>query len=300
MKILGTTAIYGIMGQPVAHSLSPLFQNWFLRQHRINAAYLPLPVDNAASLPTVLAGLHSCGIAGFNVTVPYKEAVAKIVDCDDDARAIGAINTVRRTSDGWQACNTDYIGIQQVLTALLGTTEACEVVLFGAGGTARAVLHGCNQIGIKKIGLCNRTASRAEALVKHSKNEYYQTVIEPIAWNQSSVSSACQRAAMVINTTTIGLHNHDPFPFNIPPCRGAKQGAAFDAVYRPNGITSFTTAASRQGRRAIDGLPLLIAQGVASFYYWHQLSIDRQLALNDMCQQLQRTPCVMNSWGNNQ
>jgi len=300
MKILGTTAIYGIIGQPVAHSLSPLFQNRFLRQHHIDAAYLPLPVDHEASIPTVLAGLHSCGIAGFNVTVPYKEAVAKIVDCDDDARAIGAINTVRRTSDGWQACNTDYLGIQQVLTALIGTIEASEVVLFGAGGTARAVLHACNQMGVKKIGLCNRTASRAKMLAIHAQDEHYQTVVESIAWDQQAVNRVCKRAAVVINTTTIGLHNHDPFPFDILPCNGAKQGAAFDAVYRPNGITSFTTAASKQGRRAIDGLPLLIAQGVASFYYWHQLSIDRQLALDDMCQQLQRTPCVMNSWGNNQ
>jgi len=300
MKIRGTTAIYGIIGQPVAHSLSPLFQNWFLRQHQLDAAYLPLPVDDAVNIPTALAGLHSCGVAGFNVTVPYKEVVAKAVDCDDDALAIGAINTVRRTTHGWQACNTDHIGIQQVLAALLDTTETNEVVLFGAGGTARAVLHGCNQIGIKRIWLCNRTASRADALARHAQAEHYQTIVTPIAWDQHAVNSACQRAAVIINTTTVGLHNRDPFPFDLPTWNGTRSGAAFDAVYQPDGITSFTTAATTKGRHAIDGLPLLIAQGVASFYYWHQLSVDRQQALDYMCQQLQRTPCILNGWGNNQ
>ncbi|MDQ6963901.1 MAG: shikimate dehydrogenase [Mariprofundales bacterium] len=297
MEIRGTTTLYGIVGQPVAHSLSPLFQNWFLNQHHIDAAYLPLPVDRSTNIARALTGLHSCGIAGLNVTVPYKELVARVVTCDSDALAIGAVNTVRRTSDGWQGCNTDHIGIQQVVIALLKSTEGCEIVLFGAGGTARAVLHGCNQLGIKRIWLCNRTQQRAEELALHAEREHYQTTITPIQWQQQEVDTACQRAALIINTTTIGLHNRDPFPFTLPPWSGADHGAAIDAVYSDDGSTSFTTMAASHNRRTLDGLPLLIAQGAASFYYWHQLSIDRQQALDYICQKLQRPPSTMNGWG---
>jgi len=300
MSIQGSTSIYGIIGQPVAHSLSPLFQNWFLNQHGINAAYLPFPVNDAAQIPVVLEGLHGCGVSGFNVTVPYKETVATQVDCDDDARAIGAINTARRTENGWEATNTDHIGIQHVLTSLLGDHEPGEVLLFGAGGTARAVLHACNQMGMARIWLCNRTASRAETLADEAKKQRYATTIAPIAWSQEAVTIACQRSMIVINTTTIGLHDQGAFPFALPPPHGIENGTAFDAVYRPDGCTSFIAAASMNGRYAIDGLPLLIAQGVASFYYWHQLSVNRQRALDYMCHQLHRKPCRMHNWGGDQ
>ncbi len=300
MQIRGTTAIYGIIGHPVTHSLSPLFQNWFLERHGIDAAYLPLPVADATHLPTVLAGLHGCGVEGFNVTVPHKERVAALVECDRDARIIGAVNTVRRTAGGWQATNTDHVGIQQVLTALTSSPRQQEVTLFGAGGTARAVLHACDQIGIRRVWLCNRTLARAERLVETAEAHDYQTVVTTIDWDQQAVTRACQRSAIIINTTTIGLHDHAPFPFALPPCAEGDGNAAFDAVYRPDGVTSFTSAAANQGRRAIDGLPLLIAQGVAAFYYWHHLSMNRQQAMDYICHQLKRPPCQMNDWGGDQ
>ncbi|RMH49943.1 MAG: shikimate dehydrogenase [Zetaproteobacteria bacterium] len=294
MSIRGTTVLYGIIGNPVAHSLSPLFQNAFLQQRRIDAVYLPFPVGERSRLPEALAGLHACGVAGLNVTVPYKEEAARLVDCDADAAAIGAVNTLRRTEQGWQGCNTDWIGIRRVIEALLDDPQDAELLLFGAGGTARAVLQAALRLGIPRIRLCNRTFARARALADGAAGR--PTAIRPIAWRQEEVGQACRRAHLIINTTTLGLKGDAGFPFILPPCDTAPPGAAFDAVYSPTGETPFTKAAADGGRRTVDGLPLLIAQGVAAFYYWHDMQLNPQQALEETCRALGRTAPRMRGW----
>ncbi|MDQ6950477.1 MAG: shikimate dehydrogenase [Mariprofundales bacterium] len=298
MQIQASTRIYGIIGHPVAHSLSPLFQNDFLHQHAINGCYVAFPVEPTA-LTEALAGLWACGVTGINITVPHKELTLPLVAADDDARAIGAVNTLRRGDCGWQATNTDWIGLRQVIEALAPHQQPRSVLLFGAGGTARAVLHACHALNIPHLSICNRTTSRAEALSKHAKQQGYAMEITVLPWQQSSVDHGCMQSELLINTTTLGLHNGAPFPFSLPATKGEYPGVAIDAVYQPDGITPFVRAATQQKRAAIDGLPMLIAQGAASFYYWHALRPSRQQALASVCNHLHRQPLHMHGWEKN-
>ncbi|MDX8410202.1 MAG: shikimate dehydrogenase [Mariprofundales bacterium] len=300
MQLSAASRVYGIIGHPVNHSLSPLFQNNFLQQRAIDACYVPLPVAPEA-LQTALNGLWACGIQGINITVPHKEQALVLVEADDAANTIGAVNTLRRGSQQWQACNTDWLGMRQVLESLLHSQNLQSqrpqsALILGAGGTARAALHACNSLGMTHVAICNRTEARADTLAEHAKHQGYTMDVVVTPWQQAAFTQACSQSSALINTTTIGLSNNDVFPFAITAGQNCPPGIAIDAVYRPNGMTPFVEAARRCGRESVDGLPMLIAQGAASFYYWHELDVNRQQALDAVCKQLSRAPMPMYCW----
>lgn len=261
MAITGTTSVYGIIGHPVAHSLSPLFQGEFFREFSIDGVYVPFPVE-PERLTQALEGLAAVGVAGFNVTVPHKEAVYAQLSGDADAEAIGAVNTVRRQGEGWEATNTDWLGFAGVLAGLGVDTAASEALVFGAGGTARAAVHALAKAGAPAVHLCNRSRQRLEALLAHAQDRYPGTRFSAVAWEQGAVTAASSASRVMVNTTSIGLGEASgPFPFRL-----TGEGVAVDAVYARDGATPFVAAAS--GRLAVDGLPMLVAQGAESFAYW--------------------------------
>jgi len=263
MKINGTTTTYGIIGWPVKHSLSPAFQSHFLAQQQINAVYLPFEVE-PASLSQAMDGLWALHVAGFNVTVPHKESVFQMVEADADARKIGAVNTVRRGDHGWHATNTDWRGFKAVVEGLNIDITDQHVVLFGAGGTSRAILHALSCMHPARVSICNRNPERLNTLLQAVATAYPELSCEAVPWQQAAVSAACQHARLLINTTSIGLQQGQEFPFTL-----GGNGGAIDAVYRPDGHTAFVHAASSSGRQCSDGLPMLIAQGAAAFAWWH-------------------------------
>ncbi len=292
MKINGKTDVYGIVGWPVAHSLSPLFQNHFLQQQAINAVYIPFPVEQAG-LTTALQGLAAAGVCGLNVTVPHKEALLSLVSPDQDARLIGAVNTLKCDGAGtWLATNTDWRGFRAVIDGLGLSLAGRRVLLFGAGGTARAAVHALADCGAH-LTLCNRSDSRREALLAHIVKAYPELQCEGIPWQADVVEPLCTGAALIINTTTIGLGSAPQvFPFVL-----AGHGAAIDAVYCRDGNTSFCHAARQAGRTAVDGLPMLIAQGAASFAWWHDMpEPSRADTLAYMQQRLGRPTEILPEW----
>ena len=288
MEIDGTTKTYGIIGWPVKHSLSPCFQSRFLQQQHINAVYLPFAV--APDLLTqAMDGLWALGVQGFNVTVPHKESVFRMVDADADARLIGAVNTVRRSEAGWQASNTDWRGFRAVMQGLNVNIRGQAVLLFGAGGTSRAVLHALAAMQPAVVRICNRNTERLQRLIASLATAYPALHVEPVAWQQPAVQAASQDAALLINTTSIGLQG-EAFPFAL-----SGSGAAMDAVYRPDGRTAFLAAAA--GRHCADGLPMLIAQGAAAFAWWHDCALpDSGAALRYMQQRLGRDVTPLAGW----
>jgi len=290
MEINGSTKLYGIIGWPVKHSLSPVFQASFLEQQQINAAYLPFAVAPDL-LPQALEGLFALGVEGFNVTVPHKESVFQLVSADEDARLIGAVNTVRRGVDGWEATNTDWRGFKAVIEGLEVPVRDKRALLFGAGGTARAVLHALAALGLDAVHICNRNPERLAGFVEFARSNYPDLACEPVGWEQESVTSACADAVLLVNTTTIGLASEQQFPFVLS---GA--GMAIDAVYKPDGHTAFCRA-SEGTRSAVDGLPMLIAQGAESFAWWHGCSRPNcSSALNSIEKHFGRAPVNMPGW----
>jgi len=263
----GKTRVYGIIGDPVAHSLSPLFQSRFIAQAKLDAVYVPFHV-RPGCVARALDGLLALGVQGFNVTVPHKQSVLDMLDADADAVRIGAANTVKRYNDGWLAVNTDWLGIRDVLSGLGLDMEHTEVLIFGAGGTARAVVHALVHMHTARLAVCNRGQPRLQEFLSHISENYPGLRAEPIAWEQQEVSRASAAAPLLINTTSIGLGGEArTFPFAL-----AGEGTALDAVYTADGITPFVRAAGEAGRQAMDGLALLVAQGAAAFRFWH----DRQ------------------------
>ncbi|GAV20861.1 shikimate dehydrogenase [Mariprofundus micogutta] len=263
MKIDGTTKTYGIIGWPVKHSLSPLFQTTFLQQNDINAAYLPFAVAPDL-LADAMSGLWALGIEGFNVTVPHKETVFQMVSADADAMLIGAVNTVKRSEEKWVATNTDWRGFLAVIEGLEFASAGQSALLFGAGGTARAVLHALAQSELETVYICNRNPDRLAGFIAFAKENYPHLNCHEIAWQQDAVTTACRDSALLVNTTSIGLQDGHRFPFDL----SAGAGVAIDAVYKPDGQTAFVHAAS-VAREVVDGLPMLIAQGAEAFAWWH-------------------------------
>jgi len=291
MKTDGTTKTYGIIGWPVKHSLSPVFQTAFLQQHSINAAYLPFAVAPDL-LADAMDGLWALGVEGFNVTVPHKESVFQMVSADEDARLIGAVNTVKRREDGWVATNTDWRGFASVVEGLGFATAGQSALLFGAGGTARAVLHALAGMGLETIYICNRNPERLAGFISFAQNSYPQANCQAIDWQQTAVTEACRKSALLVNTTSIGLQDGQGFPFEL----SAGHGVAIDAVYKPDGQTAFVRAAAAT-RGVVDGLPMLIAQGAEAFAWWHACKRpDCSAALSQIEQLLGRQPLQLPGW----
>jgi len=292
MKTDGMTSIYGIIGWPVTHSLSPLFQAGFLHQNNINAVYVPFAVSPELLVQAV-DGLWALGVQGFNVTIPHKEQISRMVEADDNARLIGAVNTVRRSECGWQGTNTDWRGFQSVIKGLEVDISGQQVMLFGAGGTSRAVLHALAQLNPAQVNICNRNPDRLAILIASAQASYPELNCVPVAWQQETVNITCADACLLINTTSIGLHPDQGFPFTL-----SGQGAAIDAVYRPDGKTAFVEAAHEAGRLCVDGLPMLIAQGGASFAWWHDCDIPEcNQTLVQMQASLGRKASGLPGWG---
>jgi len=291
VEISGKTKIYGIIGCPVEHSLSPVFQAYFAEKHDINAVYVPYHVK-AGGVPHALTGLAAAGVQGLNITVPYKEEVLAYVQADAAVGCIGAANTLT-WHDAWYASNTDWQGVAAVLQGMgLETQQGVKLLLFGAGGTARAVLHAAQHLGITKIMICNRSEERLNKLLEHAAVQYPDLQCEAVAWQQDAVLKASDEAVIVVNTTSIGLADDQSFPFEL-----AGQGWAMDAVYKPSGITAFTQVANACDRQVVDGLPMLIAQGVKSFEGWHpDVTTDMLDALIWMENKLGRKRIRLPSW----
>ena len=282
--------MFGIIGDPVDHSLSPLFQQFFLASAGLDAVYVPFHVCEDG-LDVAVAGLWQLGVAGFNVTVPHKQSMIPMVVPDSDACKIGAVNTVKRLEGRWVGANTDWRGFAAVMGGFDHQLNLAPVLLFGAGGTARAVLHALAHMGVIKILVCNRNPSRLRDFIAHAKANYPGVEVAGVAWSDDAVRDACEQASLAVNTTSIGLSDAKAFPFSLE-----HTSAAIDAVYRPDGCTPFVEMANRAGVRAVDGLSMLVAQGAASFRFWHGISADGEGALRWLEQRLGREHTVTPDW----
>ncbi|MDQ6954093.1 MAG: shikimate dehydrogenase [Mariprofundaceae bacterium] len=289
--ITGETKVYGIIGCPVRHSLSPVFQAYFARKHGLDVVYTPYHVEEG-QLKQAVRGLASLGVLGVNVTVPYKEAMLPYVHADDDVQCIGAANTLKWDGSVWLASNTDWQGINTVFAGTGLILKGEHLLLFGAGGTARAVLHAASKHGLSRVAICNRSPERVKLLIEHAQRYYPGMHCYALAWQQAAVTAACHTSSMVLNTTSIGLSAADVFPFQI-----YGQGWLLDAVYKPSGETAFLHAAALSDRSMTDGLAMLVAQGAKSFRDWHpECRPDTLDALAWMEAQLERQPIVFPGW----
>jgi shikimate dehydrogenase len=256
----GKTALYGVVGWPVGHSLSPAMQNAAFAFHGIDAAYLPLPVEPSALEPA-LRGAHALGFQGLNVTIPHKPAAAAAcARLDPVATACGAANTLRRTAQGWEGFNTDATALAQLLEGA-GVRAGATVLLIGAGGAARAGGWAALQAGAR-LRVTARRRDQAEALCQALAGAAGSEAARPrvVAWEALGEASAV--AQVVVNGTSVGLPGH---PAALPGVAFRAGQVALDMVY---GATAFTRDAAAAGARVVRGEELLVRQGALAYTLW--------------------------------
>ncbi|MEW6388497.1 MAG: shikimate dehydrogenase [Thermodesulfobacteriota bacterium] len=247
--INGRTKIYGLLGRPVSHSLSPAMHNAAFREKGVNAVYVAFPVSD---LHQAVAGLRGLGIGGASVTIPFKEEIIPLLDrLDPKAAAIGAVNTVVVQEEGLIGYNTDWVG---AVAALQGQTviQGEHFLILGAGGAARAIAYGLKEKG-GRVSLTDIEPERAETLAREMGGEAF-----PL-----TALKDCP-ARVLINATPVGMAPHSgKIPIEADLLE--KFTLVMDIVYRPLNTRLLREAQSRNCR-TIDGLAMLIYQATAQFY----------------------------------
>jgi shikimate dehydrogenase len=261
------TQTIALLGHPVAHSISPRFQQAALDAAGVDARYEAWDVE-PADLAIAIERLRSSSVLGANVTIPYKEAVARMVEQPDAlVERMGAANTIVRRNGTLHATNTDVIGILRSLEGAGVDVRGKNVVLLGAGGAARAVVVAMRRAGAARLTIANRTEERARVVARLGGDEL-ATAVVPLDADAPALRAAVREAALVINATPLGmLHGPDADATPLPSDAFVRNQVAFDLVYVPE-RTPFLAAAEDAGARPVGGLAMLVHQGAESFRLW--------------------------------
>jgi shikimate dehydrogenase len=264
MPITGAARLAGIMGWPVAHSRSPALHGFWLAEHGIDGAYVPLAVE-PRRLEQALRALPALGFRGCNLTIPHKQAALAVMDrVDPFARRIGAMNTVIVAADGsLEGSNTDVFGFRENLREQAPNWDAKSgpAVVLGAGGSARAVLAALIAAGVSEIRIVNRTAAHAEALTRDLGQPETAIVIHP--WEARG--AALRDAGILVNTTSLGMDKEPPLDIDLSGL--PVSAVVVDIVYVPL-ETGLLASARRRGHPIVDGLGMLLHQGRPGFEAW--------------------------------
>ena len=269
MDIGGATALVGVLGDPVRHSLSPAMHNAALQELGLNWVYLALPTP-AAQLAAVLEGLRAVECRGLNVTLPHKQAVARLCQgLSPLAERVGAVNTLISLAEGgWEGTNTDVEGF---LAPLRGQTWAGrDALVLGCGGSARAVVAALVELGLARIWVAARRREPLERFVADCRA--WAPQLEPLEW--AGLEAPLQTAALVVNTTPVGMASaSDPTSAGQCPLSPAELEAlapgcsVYDLIYTPR-PTRLLEAAATRGCPTVDGLEMLVQQGAAALRLW--------------------------------
>ena len=249
------TELFGVIGDPIGHSLSPLLHNRMMRKIGFNGVYVPIRVA-PDQLTTALGDLDSLGFRGLSVTIPHKEAVlTKFPQCDEIVRQIGAANTLYRDSSGqWQSSNTDYqAALDSVKLGLRpdDTLDGKRVLLLGAGGVARAIGMGIVRAGGALV-VTSRTSARSKTLATELK-------CRNITWE----NRGSEYADILINCTPLGMFpNLDETPFLDNWLREGM--IVFDTIYTPEN-TMLIKQAKGRGCTTVTGVEMFVRQAAAQF-----------------------------------
>ena len=248
--------VAGVVGQPIAHSLSPLLHSRWIEAGGLDAVYVPFAPSTEADFIALIRGLAASGARGVNVTLPYKEVALALADqADDVARGAGAANLLLFIGGRIQARNTDGIGLIAALTEQAQALDlgSDPVVLLGAGGAARGAATALIGAGVRKLRVVNRTLERAVALT---------TVVGGDAFAIGDAARALDGAALIVNATSAGVgpNTEVEWPLSAAPTTAV----VLDMRYGRR-RTALLQQADDLGMKAIDGLGMLIGQARPSF-----------------------------------
>lgn len=274
----GKTGLFGLLGNPVEHTKSPLIHNTLFNHFDINAIYIPILV-NTGGLENAVNGLKAQNFIGFNVTVPYKKDIIKYLDdISNDALLMGAVNTVKNINGKLKGYNTDSEGFARDFKDGFNTNfKGKNVMLFGSGGTARALAIKLATEGIHHLTIVNRTEQNAKNIVDLVKNKY-GSVASYLLPSSSNFFDEMRTCEIIINTTPAGMTTYlDSTPFDFEFVFEKNQ-LVYDVIYTPK-MTKLLKQAENCGCKTRNGFGMLINQGVSAFEIWTGKTVAKQQAM---------------------
>lgn len=271
--ITSETAIYGIIGKPVNHSLSPTIHNTVFQLAGIDAVYLPFPVE-ASQLGDAAAGLRALGVNGVNITIPHKEAIIPYLDQLDEATAnIGAVNTVTVRGGQLLGNNTDWSGFSDSLERHHLKVDNCRVAVLGGGGSARAILYALGEKNCKEIEIFNRTFEKAAALAERFNRHFSTNRFKACQLGNFFQDNYRQMEEEIPELIVDTLPGTMPFT----PPRWLQHRRRPAVYYTINYGPAAAGKNAPEGWQRIDGLDMLTCQAMRSFLLW----MDGQFSLTE-------------------
>ncbi|MGN7177358.1 shikimate dehydrogenase [Cytobacillus sp. SAFR-174] len=271
--------LFGVIGDPISHSMSPAMHNELFKIYNIDAHYQPFHVSRG-NLNDAIKGFRAIGIAGFNVTVPHKEAIIPLLDeLDPLAEAIGAVNTVVNQEGKLIGCNTDGSGFVKGLLNQNQSINDKKVLIVGAGGAARAIYFTIAKEAPALLDICNRTPERAGQILNDCPFEVPARVL-----NRQKAEESLETYDLIVQTTSIGMHPEiGQSPLSV---HNLKPGAfVSDIIYNPL-QTRLLKEAAVKGAGVQNGIDMFVYQGALAFEMWTGIGPDiermRQKVLNQL------------------
>lgn len=270
--VTGKTKVYGIIGWPVAHSLSPVMQNAAFQAAAVDAIYVPFAVA-PDQLSAAISGLRAMHVSGFNVTIPHKTAIMTLLDeLSPVAVQAGAVNTVVNQGGRLIGHNTDGDGLVISLEEDLNCpVTGSNVVLVGAGGAACGALAALCRAGVRSVVVLNRSLSAAEGLIASLRDHFPHILLRACTLGEQP-EEVLRQSDLVINATSLGMSGEkiEGLSLALLP----DHAKVYDMVYNAS-LTTLLHDAGKRGVKAVNGLGMLIAQGELAFELWHGIPAAR-------------------------
>ena len=275
MMINGKTRTLGLLGDPVEHTMSPLIHNTLSDIVGLNNVYVPFHT-RSENLESAVKGAYALNILGLNVTVPHKYEVMKYLSAiDEGGQAIGAVNTLVRTENGYKGYNTDMLGLLREVRSYGVELDGQDVIILGAGGAAKAVAYMCVSNGAGHVYILNRTVAKAQAIADHM-NDFFG--------NQSMTAMSIQdyhklpeKKYIVFQSTSKGLYPHSDEVVIEDPAFYKLISVGIDLIYKPF-CTGFMSLCRQAGAKSYNGLKMLLYQGIIAYELWNDITIDEETA----------------------
>ena len=266
--ISSKTSFIALIGNPVSHSLSPIMQNAALKYLGLDLIYIAIPCKDE-DLELVLNSLKKINCKGLNITIPHKEKVFKLCsEISPIANKLKAINTLKINSEKeWSGTNTDVEGFIYPLKTLNLTKK--QSIVLGSGGAARSVIQGLINLNLSKISVISRNESSLDELIKNFEN---QIELQGVLNNDNMTQNLIKEADLIVNTTPVGMNTNaneeNIFPYGETFWRSLNsQTIVYDLIYNP-APTPLLKFSAKKGCMTIDGLEMLVGQGMKSISFW--------------------------------
>ncbi len=260
---------YGIIGNPIKHSLSPVLHNYWFNKYKIDASYSIIEIKNS-EFPNLMNKIKDKDLAGINITLPYKQKIVPYVDIlVNDAEITRSINTIYLDDKGTLIGeNTDVFGLQAAYLKEVNNITKKNALVIGAGGVSPSVILSLEKSGVKNISITNRTEEKCIFLKKKFK------FLKIISW--LNIKKELRNYDIIINATSLGLKNGQDFNFTFDKIKD--DSIFIDTIYNPLETKTLKYLKDRN-IKVFNGLDMFIYQGQKAFYLWNKVNpeIDQTL-----------------------